>query len=323
MTRIFISHSHADEEIAYKFFDFLICVFPELRDKDILCTSDPNSGLSFDSNTISDQLKRNLKGAEALVALITTDSLQSPWIPFEIGSFWTTEKSIVLILGPDLTPDKLPGPLKGWLSIRIEDEQAFEQVNAFVNQLEVKLGIRQNVNRLRRDRNLEEFLTRFRAWKSKLPKPDLSQQRKIAELTKKITDNESFWEQELEKSKRTYSNQIKEIEKASQQKNQEIDSLRLQIAEQQHQLEQVQSQGNQIEAIQVASQTEKVELEQGVFLRNLRTDPSETTNFAKSHPDTLALLQSLHESWLSTLPKSESNVPSATEWADKTGTKEP
>ena len=33
-----------------------------------------------------------------------------------------------------------------------------------------------------------------------------------------------------------------------------------------------------------ASPTEKVELEQGVFLRNLRTNPSESANFANDHP---------------------------------------
>ena len=65
-----------------------------------------------------------------------------------------------------------------------------------------------------------------------------------------------------------------------------------------------------------AAPVEKVELEQGVFLRNLRTDPSETINFAKQHPEILANLEQLHETWVATLPASMSNVPSATEWAE-------
>ena len=175
MTRIFISHSHSDEAIAQKLFDFLIAAFPEFREEDILCTSDPNSGLSFDSNTISDQLKRNLKGAGALVGLITTDSLRSPWIPFEIGAFWPTEKTIVLILGPGLTPETLSGPLKGWHSICIENDRAFEQLNQVINQLEEKLDIRQNVKRSRRDRCLRDFITQFRAWESRLAASEVSQ----------------------------------------------------------------------------------------------------------------------------------------------------
>jgi len=197
VTRIFISHSHSDEALAHKFFDFLIAAL-KLDDEDILCTSDPNSGLSFNSNSISDQLKSNLKGADALVALITTDSLRSPWIPFEIGSFWPTEKTIVLILGPSLTPERLPGPLKGWLSICIDNSQAFEQLNQVINQLEIKLDIRQNVNRSRRDRYLKEFITRFQAWESRFSAIDLAVQKEIELLTAKIQDLESSFDTELQ-----------------------------------------------------------------------------------------------------------------------------
>jgi arylsulfatase A-like enzyme len=65
-----------------------------------------------------------------------------------------------------------------------------------------------------------------------------------------------------------------------------------------------------------ASPTEKVELEQGIFLRNLRADPSESQNFVEQEPEILKRLSQLHESWAVTLPVSKSNVPSATEWAE-------
>lgn len=65
-----------------------------------------------------------------------------------------------------------------------------------------------------------------------------------------------------------------------------------------------------------AAPVEKVELEQGVFLRNLKTDPSERNNYAKTHPEILNRLNILHERWVATLPSSLSNVPSATEWAE-------
>jgi arylsulfatase A-like enzyme len=65
-----------------------------------------------------------------------------------------------------------------------------------------------------------------------------------------------------------------------------------------------------------AAPVEKVELEQGVFLRNLKKDPSESINYAKQNPEMLANLNRLHETWISTLPASLSNVPSATEWAE-------
>jgi len=65
-----------------------------------------------------------------------------------------------------------------------------------------------------------------------------------------------------------------------------------------------------------AAPVEKVELEQGVFLRNLRTDPSERINFAQQNSEILAKLEGFHQEWIATLPKSLSSVPSATEWAE-------
>ena len=58
MTRIFISHSHADEAIADLLIGFLGEAM-EISKKDIRCISDPNHGLDFSSSSISDQLKND------------------------------------------------------------------------------------------------------------------------------------------------------------------------------------------------------------------------------------------------------------------------
>ena len=263
MTRIFISHKHSDETIAHKLFDFIKSAL-KLDDEDILCTSDPDSGLTFNSNTISDQLKRNLKGAEALIALITTDSLRSPWIPFEIGSFWPTEKPIILILGPGLSPSSLPGPLKGWNSIRVEDEHAFDLLNTVINQLDKKLDIRQNNKRSQRDRFLEGFLIQFRAWESKLSESDTVKKEEFKKLEEQLQkaeqEREEFQEQKqhLKKSHQSLQQRLEEREKEInhlretnnnyQQEKQQIEqSLKSRIDELNHQLEQnkIKSQSDQ------------------------------------------------------------------------------
>ena len=263
MTRIFISHKHSDETIAHKLFDFIKSAL-KLDDEDILCTSDPDSGLTFNSNTISDQLKRNLKGAEALIALITTDSLRSPWIPFEIGSFWPTEKPIILILGPGLSPSSLPGLLKGWNSIRVEDENAFDLLNAVINELDKKLDIRQNNKRSQRDRFLEGFLIQFRAWESKLSESDTVKKEEFKKLEEQLQkaeqEREEFQEQKqhLKKSHQSLQQRLEEREKEInhlretnnnyQQEKQQIEqSLKSRIDELNHQLEQnkIKSQSDQ------------------------------------------------------------------------------
>ena len=143
MTRIFISHSHLDEEIADLLIDFLTESI-EIPKKEIRCTSDPNQGLDFSSSSISDQLKNDLSNSGALIVIATVDSLRSPWILFEVGSFWTTDKLVAPIIGPGLTFADLPGPLKGYRSIRIEDDDVSYQLNELINQLAIKLNLKQS-----------------------------------------------------------------------------------------------------------------------------------------------------------------------------------
>ena len=174
MTRIFISHSHSDEVIAYKLVTFLLAAL-KLEEDNILCTSNPDQGLSYSSATITDQLKEQLKNSSVLIILITVDSLDSAWIPFEAGSFWTTDKPIIPILGPGLTQNDLPGPLRNFLIISIDARNLEDKLNNATNQLANKLNIQQKITR-RRNSTLKEFANSLRAWQSKRSKNDLSQQ---------------------------------------------------------------------------------------------------------------------------------------------------
>lgn len=53
MTRIFISHSHLDEAIAYKLVTFLLAAL-KLEEENIVCTSNPDQGLSYSPSSITD-----------------------------------------------------------------------------------------------------------------------------------------------------------------------------------------------------------------------------------------------------------------------------
>jgi hypothetical protein len=219
MTRIFISHSHSDKAIAYKLVNFLLAAL-KLEEENIICTSNPDQGLSYKPSSITDQLKNQLKNSEALILLITADSLHSAWIPFEAGSFWTTDKTIIPILVPGLSQDDLPGPLKNFLSISIETQDSEDKLNNSINQLANDINVPQKVTQRRND-TLQEFCQHLRAWKSQVPDPDLSQQKQIEELTKKI--------EELERS---HKKQLQEMERASQQEKQELVQQQKQLKEQ-------------------------------------------------------------------------------------------
>ena len=233
MTRIFISHSHSDEVIAFKLVDFLLAAL-ELKEKEILCTSNPDQGLSYSSSSITDQLKKQLKNSEALIILITADSLHSAWIPFEAGSFWTTDKPIIPILGPGLTQNDLPGPLKSFLSIPIEVRDVEDRINSAIKQIAISLNLQQEVTR-RRSYKLQEFSSALKAWQSKRPKTDPATQEEIAELKAQIAELEAGSKKEQEELEQNYQSQKQQL----QQEKTRIQQLEESEREQKKQLEEL------------------------------------------------------------------------------------
>ncbi len=155
-------------------------------------------------------VKNQLKNSEALIVLITADSLHSAWIPFEAGTFWTTDKLIIPILGPGLNQNDLPGPLKSFLSIPIEVQDAEDKLNDATNQLAHKLDIRQKVTTRRRE-TLKDFSDALRAWQSQRPVTAPAQQEEIEQLKAQIQELEPT-RQDKEKLEQSLKSEIKQLE---------------------------------------------------------------------------------------------------------------
>ncbi|MEO1672474.1 MAG: toll/interleukin-1 receptor domain-containing protein [Cyanobacteria bacterium J06631_2] len=249
MTRIFISHSHSDEAIAFKLFNFLLAAL-RIEEEAILCTSNPDQGLSYSSHSITDQLKNRLKTSEAILILITSDSLHSAWIPFEAGSFWTTDKPIIPILGPGLSQNDLPGPLRSFLSIAIATPDFSDKLNSAINQLANKLKIEQKYTK-RRGQTLTEFSQHLTNWTSRYSNSKASQQQ-VEKLTQQLEELKSFHSQQLEEIKtasqqekeqieQSYQAQIQELQQSNQEQQQQEESLKSQIRELEQELQQAKS----------------------------------------------------------------------------------
>ncbi len=263
MTRIFISHSYLDEAIAYKLVNFLMAAL-RIEEEEIFCSSNPDQGLSYSSSSVPDQLKKELKNSEALIVLITSDSLHSAWIPFEAGAFWPTDKLMIPILGPGLSLDDLQGPLRSLLSISIEAQDWKHKVNNAINQLVKRLKIEQKVSK-RRDDTLREFFEALLAWQSQRLTTDLSQQEEIERLKAQIQDEERSQIQKLEEIERSHQYQIGEKESEitrlqntakSQQENNEQLTKKLEDEERSH--------IQKLEEIKAVLSQEKEELKQSL-----------------------------------------------------------
>ena len=313
MTRIFISHSHSDEIIADLLVDFLGEAM-ELSKKDIRCTSDPNHGLDFSSASISEQLKNDLKNAGALIVLVTVDSLRSPWILFEVGSFWTTNKLVAPIVGPGLSFEDLPGPLKGYRSIRIGDEDANHQLNELVNQLNEKLSLSFTGITRRRANKLSAFITQFRDWESNNSEPDTALQEQVEKLKLEFQTTEQSYQQKLqEKDVISQQNQQKLEEKYEKQQQ----SLQDQIRELSQQLKQEKSQAQAIQQNQQKLEEKYEKQQQSLqdqireLSQQLKQEKSQAQAIQQKLTESEAKNAELHESIVKLQEPQQSIEPSA------------
>ena len=214
MTRIFISHSHADSEIASLFVDFLRAAL-KLELKDILCSSVPGYQLEL-GNSISEQLKKDLNQTTALIALITKDSLRSTWVLFELGSSWGMGKLVVPILAPGLNYEDLPGPLKQYQAVRIDDKYPSHRLTEVINKLAQTLKIQQNIDADRLDKQ-DKFIEKIREWQSQLLDPTrILQQQEIKALRNKLKGTEQAYNKLIEETEKIYQQQKEAIEQSYQ-----------------------------------------------------------------------------------------------------------
>jgi hypothetical protein len=149
-TLVFISHSHADQEVAQALVDFLLAAI-ELDQSSLRCTSVPGHQLQF-GRTISELLKTDIDTSAAILVLLTKDSLRSEWVMFELGACWALGKIVVPILGHNQTAKALPGPLAAYPGVLIDAPDAPSRLADAVSQIATTLGLRERTGGKREDK---------------------------------------------------------------------------------------------------------------------------------------------------------------------------
>lgn len=129
---LFISHASADKPLASELKSLLEQAL-DVRGT-IRCTSAPGGGLLI-GNSPSDQLREELKES-CVVALLTKQSITSPWVLFELGAAWGNGRP-VLPVTCGVKPDELPAALQGAIFVNAAD---VENVGNLVDQLEDHMG---------------------------------------------------------------------------------------------------------------------------------------------------------------------------------------
>ena len=123
---IFISHSSKDKDIAELFIQLLKDAL-SLGVEDIRCSSVP--GYTFPAGaSIEESVKREAFGAQALIGLLTPNSLRSTWVLFELGARWGAGKRIIPVLAKGASIRDLGGPLPNSVLLNSSNEDDLYQL---------------------------------------------------------------------------------------------------------------------------------------------------------------------------------------------------
>jgi hypothetical protein len=118
--KIFISHRHKDEDIVEALVQCIKTSFTVTRD-DIRCTSVAPYRLRAGEDT-ADRLRSEISTAEVVLGVISTDTLRSSYVAFELGSAWGQRIWTCPLLVRGATYAHIPDPIRGLapLSLSIE-----------------------------------------------------------------------------------------------------------------------------------------------------------------------------------------------------------
>jgi len=109
MIKLFISHSSKDQELVEKLTE-LVKNALRLSSSEIRCTTIDGYRLSGGANT-NEEIKREVRDTKAFIGLISFAATDSMYVLFELGARWGSDKHLLPLLAPGVSPDILKGPL--------------------------------------------------------------------------------------------------------------------------------------------------------------------------------------------------------------------
>ncbi|HYG79377.1 MAG TPA: toll/interleukin-1 receptor domain-containing protein [Pyrinomonadaceae bacterium] len=109
--KVFISHRHKDEKLVSALVDCIRAYF-SIEKKDIRCTSVRPYRLPVGENT-GDRLRDEITDAEVVLGILTTDTLESSYVAFELGSAWGQRVWTCPLLARGADQGHIPDPIRG------------------------------------------------------------------------------------------------------------------------------------------------------------------------------------------------------------------
>jgi predicted RNA-binding Zn-ribbon protein involved in translation (DUF1610 family) len=123
---LFISHSSNDIAFVQSLID-LIRAALNLDVSKIRCTSVDGYRLPGGANT-DEQLKKEVHDAETFIGVISSESIKSIYVVFELGARWGANRSLIPLIAPGANTDVLGGPLSGINALNSSNRSQLSQL---------------------------------------------------------------------------------------------------------------------------------------------------------------------------------------------------
>jgi hypothetical protein len=119
---LFLSHSADDAALAEFVREQLMTALPQLK---VFMASLPGQ-IPVGDDWLQ-VIKRELRSADSYLVLLTPHSVQRPWIHFETGAAWMSDKPMLTVAAGELAKEDVPLPLSSFHILSLEHElQAIE-----------------------------------------------------------------------------------------------------------------------------------------------------------------------------------------------------
>ena len=130
--KIFISHSSEDKSLAEVIMNVINDAFAGAIEL-FLATKSLKGGLPWKKI-----IKENLEKCDAIISIITSQSISKPWVYVEWSPFWLSEKPYFILLTKDIKVSDLIEPMRDLQAINIEN---IESIKGFFETLKHVSGV--------------------------------------------------------------------------------------------------------------------------------------------------------------------------------------
>jgi hypothetical protein len=143
MIRIFVSHSGKDIPLAEHVTQLLLSAL-NISEREIRCTSVPGFQLEIGAHT-STSFKEEIKSCDAIIGILTENSLDSMYVMFELGAAWGLNKRVVPVLGPKFNCSDLRAPISEAHAMKWNNGPSWHQL---IDSLSQQLNVNKRSSRL-------------------------------------------------------------------------------------------------------------------------------------------------------------------------------